>query len=61
MDDPIFRKEYSIINSSFIILKGILLGVAMLMKPANNNNQNILPEDKLNADWNANQSLQNLN
>ena len=61
MGDPTFQKEYIIINSSFIILKGILLGVAMLMKPTNNNNQNILPEDRLNADWNANQSLQNLN
>ena len=61
INDKTFIKEYIIINSSFIILKGILLGVAMLMKPTNNNNQNILPEDKLNADWNANQSLQNLN
>ena len=37
------------------------LGIAMLMKPDKNNNQTIFPEDRLNADWNANQSLQNLN
>jgi len=49
------------INSSFYILKNVLLGVAMLMKPEKNNNQTIFPEDRLNADWNANQSLQNLN
>jgi hypothetical protein len=57
INDKTFIKEYIIINSSFIILKGILLGVAMLMKPINNHNQNIFPEDRLNADWNTNQAL----
>ncbi|HEY8689758.1 MAG TPA: hypothetical protein VIM07_11040 [Chitinophagaceae bacterium] len=61
INDKAFIKQYIIINSAFGILKNILLGVAMLMKPTNNNNQNIFPEDTLNADWNANQSLQNLN
>ena len=61
MNDKTFVKNYIIINSSFIILKGILLGIAMLMKPNKKNNQNIFPEDSLNADWNTNQSLQNLN
>lgn len=61
ISDKAFQKQYIIINSSFVILKGILLGVAMLMKPNNNNNQSIFPEDRLNADWNTNQSLQNLN
>ena len=61
LNNKAFLKEYIIINSSFIILKGILLAIAMLMKPDKNNNQTIFPEDRLNADWNANQSLQNLN
>ena len=54
----VFKKQYVIINSSFVILKAILLGIAMLMK---SNNQTIFPEDRLNSDWSTNQSLQNLN
>jgi hypothetical protein len=61
LSNPVFRKQYYIINFSFNILKNVLLGVAMLMKPNKNINQTIFPEDRLNADWNANQSLQNLN
>ena len=61
LNNKAFLKEYIIINSSFIILKGILLAIAMLMKPDKNNNQTIFPEDRLNADWDTNQSLQNLN
>ena len=54
-----FEKQYVLINSSFNILKNILLSVAMLMKPEKNN-QTPFPEDRLNANWNTN-SLQNLN
>jgi hypothetical protein len=61
INNKAFIKEYIIINSSFIILKGILLAIAMLMKPDKNNNQTIFPEDRLTADWNTNQSLHNLN
>lgn len=61
LSNPVFRKQYYIINFSFNILKNVLLGIAMLMKPNKNINQTIFPEDRLNADWNANQSLQNLN
>src|ERR1035437_3144715 len=61
INNKAFIKQYIIINSSFIILKGILLGIAMLMKPDKNNNQTIFPEDRLTADWNTNQSLHNLN
>lgn len=46
-----FKIQYVIINSSFVILKAILLAVAMLMKPNKNNNQTIFPEDRL-TDWN---------
>lgn len=59
--DKAFRMQYYLINSSFYIFKNILLGVAMLMKPAKTNDQAIFPEDKLKADWNNNQSLHNLN
>jgi len=56
--DKAFIKQYIIINSSFNILKNVLLSVAMLMKPDKVNNQTILfPEDRLSADWNTNQSL----
>lgn len=55
-----FIKQYIIINSSFNILKSILFGIAMLMK-SDEYNQNHFPEDRLNADWNSHQSLQNLN
>jgi uncharacterized Tic20 family protein len=48
-----FKREYVIINSSFLILKNILLSVAMLMKPDNKTTttNTIFPEEKLNADW----------
>ncbi|MDB5200276.1 MAG: hypothetical protein JWO92_2239 [Chitinophagaceae bacterium] len=59
--DKGFIRQYIIINSSFIILKGILFSIAMLMKSNKPNNQTFFPEDKLSADWNTNQSLQNLN
>ena len=57
--DKAFINQYILINSSFNILKNLLLCVAMMMNPDNKNDQNIFPEDTLNADWNANQSLQN--
>lgn len=50
--DRAFRIQYIIINSSFNILKNILLSVAMLMKPENiKDDRTIFPEDKLKADW----------
>jgi len=57
-----FKRQYIIINSSFVLLKNILFSVAILMKPDKNNNQPKFPEDNtLNADWNSNRSLHNLN
>lgn len=48
-----FEKQYVLINSSFLILKNILLSVAMLMKPDKlDNTTTVFPEEKLNADWN---------
>ena len=61
INDKSFIKQYIIINSGFSILKNILLGIAMLMKPEQNNNQSIFPEERLNADWNSNTTLHNLN
>ena len=61
INDKAYIKQYIIINSSFTILKGILLGVAMLMKPNPKNNQTIFPEDTLNSDWSSGRSLHNLN
>jgi hypothetical protein len=61
MHDKQFIIQYTIINSSFNILKNVLLGIAMLMKPNNSTNQNIFPEDRLSTDWNSNQTLHNLN
>jgi hypothetical protein len=58
--NPSFKKQYFLINSSFYILKNILLSIAMLMK-ADDNPQITLPEDRLSADWNSNRSLHNLN
>lgn len=60
MDDKAFRKQYVLINSSFIILKSILLGIAMTMTARITDNRSTFP-DKLDADWNPNQSLHNLN
>ena len=59
--DKAFIKQYILINSSFNILKNILLSVAMLMKPDKSITKTTFPEDRLDADWNANQSLHNLN
>ena len=61
MHDKVFLKQYILINSSFNILKNVLLSVAMLMKHTTNNNQSIFPEERLNADWNSNTTLHNLN
>lgn len=53
LSDKTFLKQYIIINSSFNILKNILLSVAMLMKPEEiKDDKTIFPEDKLKADWN---------
>ncbi len=61
LSNKVFLNQYILINSSFGILKNILFSIAMLMKPETKNTQAIFPEDKLNAGWNTNQSLQNLN
>ncbi|MDQ6756470.1 MAG: hypothetical protein M3004_06005 [Bacteroidota bacterium] len=60
IDNRAFIKEYIVINSSFNILKNILLGIAMLMKP-DKSYKNLFPEDRINEGWTADQSLQNLN
>lgn len=59
--DKAFRMQYYLINSSFYILKNILLAIAMLMKPTKTNDRTLFPEERLNQDWNTNQSLHNLN
>lgn len=59
--DNSFIKQYILINSSFNILKNILLSIAMLMKPDNIDIKNTFPEDSLTGDWNTNRSLPNLN
>ena len=59
LTDPSFRKLYIIINSSFTILKAILLCVAMLMKPENDNNPSSFPNDNFNGNWRINKSLHN--
>ncbi len=61
INDKAFIKQYIIINSSFNILKSFLFSIAMLMSPIKTSKQTIFPEDKLNADWNSNRSLTNLN
>jgi hypothetical protein len=61
INNKAFLEQYMIINSSFIILKSILLSIAMLMKSDQINNQSLFPEDTLNADWSTNRSLHNLN
>lgn len=50
ISDKTFVKQYIIINSSFNILKNILLSVAMLMKPEKINKEKKFPDDMLNAD-----------
>lgn len=59
--DPAFRRQYIIINSFFTILKNVLLSVAMLMSHEKDNSKPEIPEDRLNADWNADRSIHNLN
>lgn len=61
LSNKVFLNQYILINSSFGIFKNILFSIAMLMKPDEKNTQAMFPEDKLNAGWNTNQSLQNLN
>jgi hypothetical protein len=59
--DKAFQKQYILINSSFVILKAILLGIAMLMKPAADNSQPVPGFNGFTDDWNLNQSSKNLN
>lgn len=58
--DRSFQIQYVIINSSFEILKNILLSIAMFMQPTPNP-QNTFPEDSFNKDWDDYQSLKNQN
>lgn len=51
LSDKVFLKIYLIINSSFYILKNVLLAIAMLMKPNNTTHQHSFPEDRLSAEW----------
>ncbi len=58
MENEVFKINYAIINSSFIIIKNILLCIAMTMAPpppAVSNN----PDEFLNEDWNNFQSQKN--
>lgn len=58
--DKQFARHYAVINSSFNILKNILLSVAMLMKPQTTP-QNTFPEDSFTKDWDNFQSLKKQN
>ena len=58
--DRAFLTLYIIINSSFNILKNILLSIAMLMK-SRVPDQNTFPEDTFNADWDNFRTLKNQN
>lgn len=58
--DKGFQVNYFIINSSFIIIKNILLCVAMTMAPPPPTVSND-PDEFLNEDWNNFQSQKNLN
>jgi ABC-type Fe3+-siderophore transport system permease subunit len=60
MNDRTFLKQYIIINSSFNILKNILLCIAMKMK-TDEKMEPFIPDEKLNADWNSIHSLNHLN
>jgi hypothetical protein len=60
LNDKIFLKQYIIINSSFNILKNILLSVAMTMK-SEDKFEPIIPEEKLSGDWDPIHSLNHLN
>lgn len=51
INDKTFVKQYIIINSSFNILKNILLSVAMMMRPEMKKIEPAFPEDQLSADW----------
>ena len=62
MNDKEFVKQYVLINSSFIILKSILLGIAMTMSAEKTDNRSGGFPDTLDQDWNATrESLHNLN
>jgi hypothetical protein len=60
LNDKIFLKQYIIINSSFNILKNILLSVAMTMK-TDDEMEPIVPDEKLTTDWDPIHSLNHLN
>ncbi len=53
-----FTNEYTLINSSFLIIKNILLSIAMFMKVKTKRISKI-PGDSLNMDWPDIQSLRN--
>lgn len=60
LNDKTFLKQYNIINSSFNILKSILLCIAMLMKAEEKITHHI-PEENLSGDWDPIHSLNHLN
>jgi hypothetical protein len=60
LNDKTFLKQYNIINSSFNILKSILLCIAMLMKAEEKITHHI-PEEHLSGDWDPIHSLNHLN
>jgi hypothetical protein len=60
LKDRSFLIQYNIINSSFNILKSILLCIAMLMKSEENIITNT-PDEKLTTDWDPIHSLNHLN
>ena len=62
VQDNNFKTQYSIINSSFLVLKNILFSIAMIIKPTMPPAQIDLPNEKhFSSDFNSIQPFKNLN
>ena len=61
VQDDSFKKQYSIINSSFLVLKNILFSIAMIIKPGKTAQTDLPNEELLSSDFNSIQPFKNLN
>ncbi len=61
VQDDSFKRQYSIINSSFLVLKNILFSIAMILKPKITAKKNLPIEEHFSSDFNSIQSFKNLN
>jgi len=61
LQDKQFQIAYATINSSFILLKNVLLSIAMSKKPVTPSSPSNFPHEDIMSDWTNIQSFKNVN